>query len=280
MHIYLAIKYYPDAKNRPLIEALCAALTTAGHQVTCVARDLEEWGAVHFSPETLMQHSFRAIDAADLMLIEFSEKGVGLGIEAGYAHAQGIPVIVMARRDAEISTTMAGIATQVLFYDMPAELASLALTVTPPHKATTAWPYAVRSVDRLLACLDDLSPDALNWQPIGTANSLLVLATHMIGNIEETIWGIVCGQPVQRDRDAEFRAYDSSSAMVRDRWQQMHTKIGSKLAMMNAADFAKPRYHPRRGPLSSNEILIIVARHAAEHLAQAEMTRELWLDQA
>jgi hypothetical protein len=35
------------------------------------------------------------------------------------------------------------------------------------------------------------------------------------------------------------------------------------------------RQHPRRGPLSGREILIVVARHAAEHLGQAELTRDL-----
>jgi hypothetical protein len=34
--------------------------------------------------------------------------------------------------------------------------------------------------------------------------------------------------------------------------------------------------HPRRGAISGREILIVVARHAAEHLGQAELTRDLW----
>jgi hypothetical protein len=44
---------------------------------------------------------------------------------------------------------------------------------------------------------------------------------------------------------------------------------------MNGAELAAMRTHPRRGPMSANEILLVVARHAAEHLAQAELTRDL-----
>jgi hypothetical protein len=35
--------------------------------------------------------------------------------------------------------------------------------------------------------------------------------------------------------------------------------------------------HPRRGRLSGFEVLVIALRHAAEHMGQAELTRELVL---
>ena len=41
------------------------------------------------------------------------------------------------------------------------------------------------------------------------------------------------------------------------------------------ADLDRERVHPRRGLLTGREILIVVARHAAEHLAHAELTRDL-----
>lgn len=127
MNIYLSIKYHPDVSNRPLIEAICAALTAAGHEVTCIARDLEQWGAVTFPPGELMRRSFQAIDRADLVLVELSEKGVGLGIEAGYAHGQGVPIVVIAQTGADISTTLRGIAARVFFYANPAEVAPFVL---------------------------------------------------------------------------------------------------------------------------------------------------------
>ena len=50
------------------------------------------------------------------------EKGVGLGIEIGYAYAKGIPIIVIAKRGSEISSTLQGIARETFFYDRPEEL--------------------------------------------------------------------------------------------------------------------------------------------------------------
>ena len=53
---------------------------------------------------------------------------MGLGIEAGYAHARGIPVIVAHPPSSEISATLAGIATAVCADD-DESLAHVAATV-------------------------------------------------------------------------------------------------------------------------------------------------------
>jgi 2'-deoxynucleoside 5'-phosphate N-hydrolase len=119
---YLALKYHPDGSNRPLIEALSACLEKHGLETFCVFRDLEDWGQVTFNPADLMRRSFQAIDASDLLVVELSEKGVGIGIEAGYAYARQIPVITLARRGTDISDTLRGISTAVLAYGDLAEV--------------------------------------------------------------------------------------------------------------------------------------------------------------
>ncbi|MEM7347634.1 MAG: nucleoside 2-deoxyribosyltransferase, partial [Chloroflexota bacterium] len=123
MKAYLAIKYHPDHQNRSLIEGISHALAKSGIETVCVTRDIEQWGVYHFSPEELMQRSFAEIDASDLVLIELSEKGVGLGIEAGYAYAKRIPIITIAQQGADISTTLQGISQKVYFYDTTKQLA-------------------------------------------------------------------------------------------------------------------------------------------------------------
>ncbi|MBN1919944.1 MAG: nucleoside 2-deoxyribosyltransferase [Anaerolineae bacterium] len=113
MRAYIAIKYHEDQRNRPRIEALTAALTMVGFSTCCIVRDIEAWGQVTFDAPTLMQRTFTEIDRSDLVIIDFAEKGVGVGIEAGYACAKGLPIIVIAPENVEISTTLAGIATHV-----------------------------------------------------------------------------------------------------------------------------------------------------------------------
>jgi len=117
MKAYIAIKYYPNNQNRPLIEQISNALEQNGFDTVCVVRDLENWGQLHFAPQELMRRSFEEIDASDLVVIELTEKGVGLGIEAGYAWAKQIPVVTIAKRGADISTTLQGISQRVFWYD-------------------------------------------------------------------------------------------------------------------------------------------------------------------
>ncbi len=278
MNIYLAIKYHADNANRPLIEAISDLLAAQGHTTRCIARDVEQWGALQLAPAALMHRSFQAIEWSDLMLVELSEKGVGVGIEAGYAHALAKPIIVIAPPAADLSTTLQGIAATLFRYTNIDDLKHLPWPAQPaPSNLYATWEYAVRSVDRLLHCVDDLSPTELNWRPLPTANSIYVLATHMIGNIEETVYGTICGQPVQRDREAEFQAQGSDSATLLADWTQLQAQIKAILYRFTATELAQLRTHPRRGALSANQILTVVARHAAEHLAQAELIRELLL---
>lgn len=116
MQVYLAIKFHEDCYNRERIAALSSALARAGCETFCVARDLERWGEVRFSPDVLMQKSFAAIDASDVLLVELTEKGVGVGIEAGYAFARGIPVFTVAEAGADISETLRGISKATCSY--------------------------------------------------------------------------------------------------------------------------------------------------------------------
>ena len=123
MKATIAIKYHPDSSNRPRIDLISRALARGGVESFCVVRDLERWGEVHFPPAELMRRSFAAITASDLLVVDLSEKGVGVGIEAGYAHARGIPIITIARAGADISDTLRGISQHVFWYDSETELA-------------------------------------------------------------------------------------------------------------------------------------------------------------
>ena len=114
--VFLSIKYHEDAGNRQVVEALSSAIEQAGWKTVCIARDIERWGDMHFAPRELMGLTFEEIEASDLVAIELSEKGVGLGIEAGYAHARAKPIVTIARKGSDISTTLEGVSDDVLLY--------------------------------------------------------------------------------------------------------------------------------------------------------------------
>ena len=122
MKIYLGIKFYADNSNRDVIEQISSHLNKLGHEVFCITQNLEKWGEKTFSSAELMQKTFEVIDNSDVALIEFSEKGVGLGIEAGYAFSKGIPIHIIARNGSDISNTMNGIATKISFYEKYSEI--------------------------------------------------------------------------------------------------------------------------------------------------------------
>jgi nucleoside 2-deoxyribosyltransferase len=69
-----------------------------------------------------MKITFDEIDKSDFVIMEMTEKGVGLGIEAGYAIAKGKPVIVLTKEKQKLSNTMQGIANVVIQYSQPEEI--------------------------------------------------------------------------------------------------------------------------------------------------------------
>lgn len=113
---YLGIKYYKDHRNRHVIDLLSSILLDLDVQTVCIARDIEQWGKMELHPQALMKASLEQIRQSDLVILEMTEKGVGLGIEAGYAAGTGKPLIVLTNNKKTMSTTLLGIADAVIEY--------------------------------------------------------------------------------------------------------------------------------------------------------------------
>ena len=122
MKAFISIKHFQDNRNRSDIERLSSIIAKSGFQTVCIVRDYEAWGEKTFSPKTLMEITFKEIAASDVLVVESSVRGVGLGIEAGYAFARGIPILVVARNGAVISSTLSGIASAQAHYFSDTEL--------------------------------------------------------------------------------------------------------------------------------------------------------------
>lgn len=125
MKVFLSIKYHADHFNRERIEKVASTLERCGLTVTCIVRDIEQWGRIRFEPTELMRRTFAEIDASDWVVVDLTEKGVGVGIEAGYAYAKRIPILTVACMGADVSETLRGISQRVIHYDSGEDLAQI-----------------------------------------------------------------------------------------------------------------------------------------------------------
>lgn len=124
LHSFFALKFHDGDEDRAKVEAIESALNKAGIEITLMARDVEKWGYASIpNGKTLMKdYAFPTMLQCDCNIIEFSEKGVGLGMNGGFCYAVGKPIYVIAKTNSDISTTMANIATEIIFYDKPEDL--------------------------------------------------------------------------------------------------------------------------------------------------------------
>ncbi len=122
MKIYLAIKFHPNNQNQPLIEEISEQLSKLGHSTVCAVRDFENWGKQQFEPRDLLLKAFKAIEDSDLVLVEATEKGMGVGIEAGFAFAKNIPIVTVAKPDSDISINLRSLSRKVIRYSHVREI--------------------------------------------------------------------------------------------------------------------------------------------------------------
>lgn len=139
--------------------------------------------------------------------------------------------------------------------------------------------YVARAVDQMTAIVTGLGDDLANRRPdLPGANSPYAILRHSIGVMD--FWGgqVVAGHPVERDREAEFRA------------------AGAVAALAGAAEDAKSRFaasaagsdpgapvrgtHPGMTPgelevRSQGSALLHVLEEVTQHLGQMEITRDL-----
>ena len=139
----------------------------------------------------------------------------------------------------------------------------------------TSWNYIRRSIDRIFSCLEGVDGEDLNWRPLSSANSLYILATHVMANVESNILGVLCGLEILRNRDDEFKARGISSKSLKEKWYEIQERISINLSKLPSGALDQKYVHPRRGKITGRDHLILIARHMAEHVGHAELTRDL-----
>jgi Protein of unknown function (DUF664) len=143
--------------------------------------------------------------------------------------------------------------------------------------------FVDQAVDELTSIVTSLGDDRVNQRPdLPGANSPYAILYHCLGVM--AYWGghVVAGRDVQRDRAAEFTATGHAADLV----AAVHrAKIQFRADARTADPQAPPRRTAgRRGPgalevRSQGHALLHVLEEVYQHLGQAELTRDILLEQ-
>ena len=123
MRAFLSIKYYEDMRNKKHIENICNTLEKI--EVFVFARDAQQYKPCNLLPSEIMEIAFKEIKSSDVLIIDASKLSIGIGIEAGYAYCNNIPIYMIANKESEVSGSIKGISSKILFYDDISEISCL-----------------------------------------------------------------------------------------------------------------------------------------------------------
>ena len=140
-----------------------------------------------------------------------------------------------------------------------------------------------RLLDSLIDSIEGLDEAQLNWRPPAPdANSCYVIATHVLGNLEAWVLGIACGRPIERDRPAEFAAAGPTVAPIAARAQELAGEFERALSELPTGALDEQRQPPKTlwgvgtpAPRTTREALMETIEHAAVHIGQIQITRDL-----
>ena len=139
-------------------------------------------------------------------------------------------------------------------------------------------------LDQIVTLLRSYPHVGIDWRPAtGAANSAAAIATHVLSTTHVYVLGFGCGQPVERDRAAEFAVVgtDAEALMtaLMDLADDLHTAITTLPAPALDHRLLPPRHlwgattDPRE--ISAREAIVSSIRHAALHLGELRLTRDL-----
>ncbi len=139
-------------------------------------------------------------------------------------------------------------------------------------------------VDDLLSTLRGIPDDALNtWKPAAARddshemNTFAAIAVHTVSAGEYMILHDIGGQPMERNRDAEFIATSTMGA-IETRYARWLENAHDIVVTLTDADLdrepATDRYQDRGW--RTGEVLLHAIDHTALHLGHLQVQRQLW----
>ncbi len=132
--------------------------------------------------------------------------------------------------------------------------------------------------------IDQVPAESLDWKPIeGTGelatNSMGALVIHMVGTEFNWIKAVIAGQPVSRDRDAEFLAKGLGKGELKSRLDgamKMAEEILPGLTLEKLEEGRKRRDQP----VNVRWCILHVIEHLGTHIGHMQLTHQLWMAKA
>lgn len=128
--------------------------------------------------------------------------------------------------------------------------------------------------ERLRVEVRDLDTGTLNWSPLPKANSVAVLVTHVVGSELQMIRS-VRSIPNERDREAEFHVEADATRLI-EMIDAADREMDELVAALTLEDLTGLRPRGDRPPEAGAYWLLTNYGHAREHLAQIELTKQLY----
>ncbi len=134
------------------------------------------------------------------------------------------------------------------------------------------------SLDAMRQAIVGAPPELLNWRPAGDdTNPIAVLAVHALSSTRSWLSVAITGVAPERDRPAEFRTTVSNAEELLSVIDPLAAECRLLLEAGGAFDPSASRTDPSDGTtVTAVWALIHAVEHLQEHVAQAELTRQVW----
>ena len=141
-------------------------------------------------------------------------------------------------------------------------------------EAQALWEQFERVHTEIFHWSDGLSDDQLNWKPPAKdTNSIGNLISHILGAELFAVVNRIGGQPVNRDRSAEF-SHRMTRVGLLQRRTEVEAQVREALDKLTATDLDRV-VATRNGEAPAGKFLLYLMSHISGHMGQVIMTRKL-----